>query len=114
MSHDTCHDMSVKQSDTNIPLNFQQFFKLFTFKWLQSLADISMLHQTIKSLLLKIVNVFRAGTLRYRTAARRRRQKKICFNKQLYKELVFFYEWYQFNTAREEKMRVFILKQLLI
>ena len=52
MSHNTRHDMSVKQNDTNIPLNVQQFFKLFTFKWLQALADISMLHQTIKSLLL--------------------------------------------------------------
>ena len=47
MSHNTRHDMSVKQNDTNIPLNVQQFFKLFTFKWLQALADISMLHQTI-------------------------------------------------------------------
>ena len=63
MSHDTRHDMSV-QSDTNIPLNVQQFLKLFTFKWLRSLADISMLHQTIKSLLLKIINVLRAKAQR--------------------------------------------------
>ena len=60
MSHDTHHDMSVKQRDTNIPLNVQQFLKLLTFKWLRSLADISMLHQTIKSLFLKIFNVLRA------------------------------------------------------
>ena len=38
-------------------------------------------------------------TLRCRTATRRRRQNKICSNKQLYKKLVFCYEWYQFNTA---------------
>ena len=67
MSHDTHHDMSVKQRDTNIPLNVQQFLKLFTFKWLRSLADISMLHQTIKSLFLKIFNVLRAKAQRSST-----------------------------------------------
>ena len=39
------------------------------------------------------------GTLCCRTATRRRRQKKICSDKQLYKKLVFCYEWYQSNTS---------------